>query len=135
MADANISIGADASAFSSTLQQVVKNTNESLSEIGKAFLGFQGLSALGRGIASAFSGLTGPVAELENVSASLGGGLGNESEADKLARGLRDIAINGVVEFEDLHRAARPLANVCSDADYNAVGRAYIGAATKQPAR
>lgn len=56
-----------------------------------------------------------PAIEVENVGASLGVLLGNQDLADALTESLQRMATNGVVSFEQLHQAARPLTNLFSN--------------------
>lgn len=53
-----------------------------------------------------------PAVAVENVGASLGVLLGNQDLADALTESLQRMATNGVVSFEALHAAARPLTQI-----------------------
>ena len=136
--DANVSVGADTTVFSSKMQEVIGTTQKTLEKIGQAWLGFKGIAAAVQSVAQAFSAFTKPAAELEHVATSMGVLMGNAEEADKLARALRNVAVNGVVSFDELHQAARPLANIFSDSATIAqwvTAFADISAATKLPAQ
>lgn len=136
--DANVSVGADTTVFSSKMQEIIGTTQKTLEKIGQAWLGFKGIAAAVQSVAQAFSAFTKPAAELEHVATSMGVLMGNAEEADKLARALRNVAVNGVVSFDELHQAARPLANIFSDSATIAQwvsAFADISAATKLPAQ
>lgn len=94
--------------------KIAKSTKESLTAIGQMFFGLQGIAA---GLKTVFGGISGKAAEVENVAASLGVLMRNNVEADALTASLQRLATNGVIGFEDLHRAARPLANVFRSGD------------------
>lgn len=100
-------------------------------------MGALGLKAVAQNIAGAFSAFTAPAAELGNVATVLGVMINSREGADSLARSLQNIAINGVVGFDDLFRAARSLTNVFQDdaviSHYIAM-LANISAASKLPA-
>lgn len=53
-----------------------------------------------------------PAVEIENVSASLGVLMHNSYAADEVTAALQRMATNGVISFEQLHQAARPLTNI-----------------------
>jgi len=112
--DVNFTIGADGSAFAGTLKTLAKDTQRALSSIGQMFFGIQGIVA---GLKTGFGSLSGKAAEVENVAASLGVLLRNQTEADSLTSSLQRLATNGVIGFNELHRAARPLSNVFSSGD------------------
>ena len=110
--DVVFSIGADGTAFAGTMQKL----HGSLSKIGEAFIGLQGIAA---GLRTAFSAAMVPIqafGAVENVQTSMEVLLGNKDAAESLTRSLQSMATNGVVSFEALHRAARPMANVTQDA-------------------
>lgn len=139
--DANVTITADARAFAATLKQVEKNTDTMANSVTARLTRLGGalstLKTIGETVVAAVSTVTRPAMELENVSTSLGLLMGNTEEAEKLARALRMVAVNGVVSFEELHRAAQPLVEVYGGADQIAdmVKRmADLAAASKLPA-
>ena len=135
--DANISAGADTSAFTQKMDGLTRGVVKKFDEIGKVFMGAIGIGAAFKSIVSAFSAFTAPAAELEDVAVSLGGVLQNAEAGEKLAKSLRRMATNGVVGLEDLHRAARTLAGVMKDpaALTHYVGvLANISSATGKPA-
>ena len=106
--DVNFTIGADGSAFAGALGKL----QEPLNKIGQAFMGLQGIAA---GLRTAFSAAMVPIqafGAVENVQTSMEVLLGNKDAAESLTRSLQSMATNGVVSFEALHRAARPLTNV-----------------------
>lgn len=134
--DTTLTVGADASAYTRTLKDVVQNTEQSLGKIGLAFMGVQGLSSLGAQVRDAFAAFMRPAAVLEDAGVRLGVLMGNREEADALAASLRDVAVNGVVSFDALVRAAQPLTNVFDSGAE--IGRwvkamADISAATELP--
>ena len=112
--DVTFTIGADGSAMASELGKIAGRTKEALEGIGQMFFGLQGIAA---GLNTVFGGISGKAAEVENVAASLGVLMRNNVEADALTASLQRLATNGVIGFEDLHRAARPLANVFRSGD------------------
>ena len=106
--DVNFTIGADGSAFVGSMGKI----QDSLNKIGQAFMGLQGIAA---GLRTAFSAAMVPIqafGAVENVQTSMEVLLGNKDSAESLTRSLQSMATNGVVSFEALHRAARPLTNV-----------------------
>lgn len=118
--DAIIRVGADGSAFIATVQDMEKNTNimansisARLARMGQAFHGLEVLGGMARG---AFTALTAPAAELEDMAAALSIMLGSTEEARALANSLQMLAVNGVVSFGQLEGAARALSNVYGDA-------------------
>ncbi len=135
--DANIKVGADTTAFSKAIDGLEKGITEKLEKIGNVFMGALGLGAAAKSIAGAFSAVTEPAAELENVATSLGVVMGNAEAAERLASSLQRLATNGVVALDDLHSAARTLAGTMKDptalAHYVGV-MADISAATDIPA-
>lgn len=112
--DVTFTIGADGSAMAGELGKIAQKTRESLNAIGQMFFGLQGIAA---GLKTVFGGISGKAAEVENVAASLGVLMRNNVEADALTTSLQRLATNGVIGFEELHRAARPLANVFRSGD------------------
>lgn len=122
--DANINIGADTTAFTTQMAGLEKGIVALMDKIGKVFMGALGLGAAAKSITRAFSAFTEPAAELENVATSLGVVMGNAESAERLTRNLRRTATNGVVSFDELHRAARALTNVFQD---DAVISHYVG--------
>ncbi|MBQ9835594.1 MAG: hypothetical protein IJO34_04650 [Akkermansia sp.] len=136
-ADANIRVGADATAFSKTMDGLEKGIVKKMEKIGNVFMGALGLKAAAQNIAGAFSAFTEPAAELENVATSLGVVMGNAEAAERLTGSLQRLATNGVVALDDLHSAARTLAGTMKDptalAHYVGV-MADISAATDIPA-
>lgn len=136
-ADANIRVGADATAFSKTMDGLEKGIVKKMEKIGQVFMGAVGLKAAAQNIAGAFSAFTEPAAKLEDAATVLEVMIGNAEGAERLARSLQGLATNGVVGFEDLFRAARSLTNVFQDdaAIAHYVGMlADISAASKIPA-
>lgn len=123
-ADANIRVGADATAFSQTMDGLEKGIVKQMEKIGQVFMGALGLGAAAKSIARAFSAFTEPAAELENVATSLGVVMGNAEAAERLTSSLQRMATNGVVSFDELHRSARALTNVFQD---DAVIAHYVG--------
>ncbi len=123
-ADANIKVGADATAFSQTMDGLEKGIVKKMEKIGQVFMGALGLGAAAKSIAGAFSAFTAPAAELENVATSLGVVMGNAEAAERLTGSLQRLATNGVVSFDELHRSARALTNVFQD---DAVIAHYVG--------
>ncbi len=123
-ADANIRVGADATAFSKTMDGLEKGIVKKMEKIGQVFMGALGLGAAAKSIAGAFSAFTAPAAELENVATSLGVVMGNAEAAERLTSSLQRMATNGVVSFDELHRSARALTNVFQD---DAVIAHYVG--------
>lgn len=99
----------------SKMEELGTTVRKGLDGIGKAYMGVLGVIAAGKGIASAFSTFTQPAAELENVATSLGVVMGNAEAAERLTGNLQRLATNGVVSFDELHRAARALSNVFQD--------------------
>lgn len=136
-ADANIKVGADATAFSQTMDGLEKGIVKKMEKIGQVFMGALGLGAAAKSIAGAFSAFTAPAAELEDAATVLEVMIGSADGAERLARGLQNLATNGVVSFDDLFRAARSLTNVFKD---DATISHYVGmianisAASKIPA-
>lgn len=114
-ADANIRVGADATAFSQTMDGLEKGIVKKMEKIGNVFMGVLGIKAAAQSIASAFSAFTAPAAELENVATSLGVVMGNAEAAERLTGSLERLSTNGVVSFDELHRSARELTNVFKD--------------------
>lgn len=114
-ADANITVGADVTAFSQTMDGLEKGIAKKMEKIGQVFMGAMGLAAAAKSIAGALSAFTAPAAELENVATSLGVVMGNAEAAERLTGSLRRLATNGVVGFDELHRSARALTNVFKD--------------------
>ncbi|MBR5886843.1 MAG: hypothetical protein IKZ07_01410 [Akkermansia sp.] len=88
-ADANIRVGADATAFSKAIDGLEKGITEKLEKIGNVFMGALGLKAAAQNIAGAFSAFTAPAAELENVATSLRVVMGNAEAAERLMGNLR----------------------------------------------
>lgn len=113
--DAVVTVGADASAFSKTMDGLARGISGKLEAIGKAFVGVLGVGAAARSVAQAFSAFTAPAAEIENVATSLAGVMQNREGAERLAKSLQRMATNGVVSLDELHRAARSLTNVFDD--------------------
>lgn len=114
-ADANITVGADTTAFSKATDGLIKGVTEKLEKIGNVFMGAVGIGAGLRSLADSFSAFTAPAAELENVATSLGVVMGNAEAAERLTGSLERLATNGVVSFDELHRSARALTNVFQD--------------------
>ena len=118
--DANVRIGADGSAFTSTLKKMQRDTdtmaNSVTARLARMGQAFNGLASIGRMVSGAFSHVTGPAAEVENSATALQVMLGvTADEAERLATNLQLMAANGVVGMEDLHGAARALSNVYKD--------------------
>lgn len=107
--DVTFTIGADGRAMAGELGKIAEKTKDALRDIGSMFFGLQGIAA---GLKTVFGGISGKAAEVENVAASLGVLMRDRAEADALTASLQRLATNGVIGFEELHRAARPLANV-----------------------
>lgn len=114
-ADANITVGADATAFTTQMAGLEKEVTEKMEKIGNVFMGALGLKAAAQNIAGAFSAFTEPAAQLENVATSLGVVMGNTEAAERLTGSLERLATNGVVGFDELYRSARALTNVFKD--------------------
>ena len=83
-ADANIRVGADATAFSQTMDGLEKGIVKKMEKIGQVFMGALGIKAAAQSIASGFSAFTQPAAELENVATSLGVVMSNAEAAKRL---------------------------------------------------
>lgn len=135
--DASLKIGADTTVFSTKMQELVGISQRTLEKIGGAWLGFKGITAGLQSVGAVFASFTAPAAELENVATSMGLLMGNAAEAERLAKGLQMLAVNGVRSFDELHKAARPLAQIYTSADAirEMVGRmADLAAASKVPA-
>ena len=136
-ADANIRVGADATAFSQTMDGLEKGIVKKMEKIGQVFIGAVGIGAGLRSLADSFSAFTAPAAKLEDAATVLEVMIGSADGAERLARSLQNLATNGVVSFDDLFRAARSLTNVFKD---DATISHYVGmianisAASKIPA-
>lgn len=78
-------------------------------------MGLRGIKAGFDSLASAFTAVTAPAAELENASAKLAVVLGDAAAADRLTSSLQHLATNGVVGMKDLTDGARTLSAVMSD--------------------
>ena len=122
--DANITVGADTTAFTTQMEGLGKGIVAQMDKIGKVFMGALGLGAAAKSIAGAFSAFTAPAAQLENVATSLRVVMGNAEAAERLAGSLQRMATNGVVGMDDLHASARALSNVFRD---DAVIAHYVG--------
>ncbi len=105
-ADANIRVGADATAFSKTMDGLEKGIVKKMEKIGQVFMGALGLGAAAKSIAGAVSAFTEPAAELENVATSLGVVMGNAEAAERLTSSLQRMATNGVVGMVVTARAS-----------------------------
>ena len=113
--DAVIKLGADGTAADKEVRSLSQKIHGHLDTIGKSFMGAMGYAAAVRGVANAVGALTEPAAELENVATSLEVVMGNAEAAERLTGSLERLATNGVVGFDELHRAARALTNVFQD--------------------
>lgn len=134
--DAEFTIGANGSAFVSSMSDITTKAQGSLAKIGEAWMGVQGIAV---GLRKAFEGLRAPITafgELENVQEQLSVMMDSKTAAEQLTRTLQNLATNGVVSMQDLLAASRPLTNFMQEEEIEHwVARfADIAAASKVPA-
>ena len=101
-ADAILTIGADASAFSREAKKVEGQTHDFLTRLGGKFFGLQAIAV---GEQKAFAGLSAPlhaIGELENTQAQLAVMMDSKDAAESLTTSLQKLTTNGVVFMQDL---------------------------------
>lgn len=127
--DANVSLGADASAFTSTLKQMQRDTDTMansvtarLARLGQAFQALSGLGGLiqsvGGGLMDAAKAVLQPAAAAETLALSFEVMLGSEAETLRFMDRLNEYAAQTPFALDEISAAAKlMLANTSMGAD------------------